>query len=157
MSTLILILISTYVQYQPYTLSPTCCFDTTALIHHNSFVVVAPKFQTMNSNQANQEDGTQALAGANPTSTDQTAKKPSAQRPARREGGKKGPKSSKNTQSKRSLAGLHEHDSDISKDRQKKKPSQPPERETAIFGLCSPRLEQRDQNLHLPMFRTRSR
>jgi hypothetical protein len=51
MCTLILILLSTYVQYQPYTPSPIRYFETSALIYHNSSNTVASKLQTMASNQ----------------------------------------------------------------------------------------------------------
>jgi hypothetical protein len=126
MSTLILILLSTYVQYQPYRLSPTRRFVTMASKHHNTSAFVAPNLQTMNSNPADQEDAVQALADPKGTPIDQMVKSTSAQRPARRESSKKGLKELKGIQSKRPLTGLHGHESDISKDLQKKKPLQPP-------------------------------
>jgi hypothetical protein len=65
------------------------------------------------------------LADSNWKSVARKSKSPQAQRSTRRESGKKVPKSSKSNNGKRSSTGLHDMDSDISRDRQTKKPPQP--------------------------------
>jgi hypothetical protein len=121
MCTLLLILLSTYAQYQPYTLSPTRWSNTLDLINHNSANTVAIKFETMNSNTDNTGDKTPALPDPNWLPAGRKPKSASTQRSASRAPSKSAKKASKQPPSKRSSTGMHNQDSDISKDRQKKK------------------------------------
>jgi hypothetical protein len=87
---------------------------------------VAIKLKTMNSNPDNSEEKSQASASAKATSIDSNPKSTQTPRPASHTSSKDRKKAPKNSVSKRSSTGLHDHDSDISKDCIKKKPSQPP-------------------------------
>jgi hypothetical protein len=121
MCTLILILISTYAQYQPYIQSPIRYFDTSASIPYNSFNTVAIKLKTMSTNSDNIDEKPHDLPGTDWLSVGRKPKSSSTQRSAGRVSSKSGKKSPKYPPSKRSSTGLHNQDSDISLDRQKKK------------------------------------
>jgi hypothetical protein len=121
MSTLILILLSTYAQYQPYTQSPTRYINTLDLIDHNPSNTVAIKFETMDSNTDKTGDKTPALPGPDWLTVARKPKSPPTQRSASRVASKSGKKAPKHPPSKRLSTGLHTQESDISIDRQKKK------------------------------------